>query len=164
MAPKRWASLQTLIHPCKMESSTGLLGISPELIDAIFSEIRGSHETFRSLSLVCRRLYALSTRFLYKSVIIRGPANGERFAWTITHCPHLIPLVRELQIHYHETGHDDHTPEDLDLVIANLANLESLVVRSDGFDNRRQTNLFDQPQVLPVLRSCKLAFCLAGLV
>lgn len=143
-----------------MDSSTptGLLTLPTELFDAIVGEIQDSYETVRSLARVCRRLHDQLNPLVFESVIIRQPSTGEKFAWAITHAPHLAPLVLELQIHFHGTGDDEPfcIPEEFEPVIAQLANLETLVVKSDYFDNEQDTNLFCRPDVLPALRECKL--------
>lgn len=143
-----------------MESSTstGLLSLPQELVNAILIEISDSYMTFRSLARVCRKLNALSNPFVYNSVIIRQPSTGEKFAWAMAHAPHLNPLVHELQIHLHGTGDDEpfNIPEDFESVLAKLVNLELLVIKSDYFDNVQDTSLFCQPGILPALGSCKL--------
>lgn len=141
-----------------MESSTSrFLALPTEIIKAILLALRPSLSSLNSVSRVSRRLNAVSIPLLYRLVIIRSPQHGEKFSRTVSHCPNLTLLVRELQIHYHETK-DDECPEDLDPVIAQLVNLESLVVRGDWFNYKAalQTNLIRRHQdILPNLRSCK---------
>lgn len=136
-----------------------LLTLPQELIDAIFANIGNSYKTFQSLARVCRTLNAMANPFLYESVIIREPSTGEKFAEAMTNSPHLNPLVHKLQIHLHGTEDDQpfNIPEDFEPVLAKLVNLESLVIKSDYFDNGQDTNLFCRPGILPALRSCKLS-------
>lgn len=150
----------TLPNLDQMVSSTpmGLLSLPQEIINAILTEIGDSIMTYRSLARVCRTFNALANPFVYESVIIRQPSTGEKFAEAMTNAPHLNPLVHKLQIHLHGTEDDVpfNVPEDFDSVLPKLVNLESLVIKSDYFDNEPDDNIFSRPGVLPALRSCKL--------
>ena len=135
----------------------GLLNLPQELINAILVEIGESYMTYRSLARVCRTFNALVNPLIYDSVIIRRPSTGEKFAEAMANAPHLRPLVYKLQIHLHGTEDDVpfNIPEDYDSVLLKLINLESLVIKSDFFDNGQESGLFCRPGILPALRSCK---------
>ncbi|KAL1981458.1 hypothetical protein VTN96DRAFT_2630 [Rasamsonia emersonii] len=163
--------------------SVSLLSLPQELIECILLHLRAgpSLQDLGRVAQVCHRLHRLATPILYCSVWLRHPINGDRFAWTIQHCPALIHLIRELQFHYHCEESEDHGPEDLDGVTSQLFNLEALVIRAKYFEARpsypnlppakeleaverwEENRLFCQAarpgsQVLPALSSCDLGF------
>ncbi|KAJ5091183.1 hypothetical protein NUU61_006053 [Penicillium alfredii] len=146
-----------------MESFTShLLELPPEILEAVLLALPPSSSRLAAVSCVCRRLHFVSIPLLYRSVALRSPEHGKQFCWTVRHGADVIPHVRELQIHYHETDDEsDDCPEDLYPVFTQLVNLESLVVRSDWFDPKTasRTSLISGPQeVLPNLRCCNLGY------
>lgn len=144
-----------------MESSTSsLLELPHDLVEAIAFAIRPDLKTLDAFSRVCRSLYTISIPVLYRSVALRSPQGTSRFSSTIAHPPHLISPVRELQIHYHDLDEEtDDCPEDADPVLAKLVNLESLTVRTNWFNWNKAftTSLIRDPQrTFPALRFCVL--------
>ncbi|KAJ5805110.1 hypothetical protein N7474_010997 [Penicillium riverlandense] len=148
-----------------MESSSakGLVALPQEIIEAILVELGSS--SFRPISHVCRSLRSICLPFLYRSIVLRDPNQAEAFLATLSQSPHSIPLlVRELQIHYHNTldekDNPTTSPEHLDPLIMKLSSLESLVIKSDFFDYTaaEKISLLRQPELFPSLTSCHIGF------
>ncbi|OQD97297.1 hypothetical protein PENSOL_c012G00768 [Penicillium solitum] len=150
-----------------MESSplTGLLACPQEIIDAILVELRPNLAGIAAVARVCHKLYSAATPGLYQSVMIWQPVNVDRFAKIIKDKPHLISFVRRLQVHYHvipDAGENlPHIFRLLDLfgfqpTLANLVNLESLVIKAGYLPSLEKPHLFRRPEILPNLRSCVL--------
>ncbi|KAJ5358172.1 hypothetical protein N7541_005330 [Penicillium brevicompactum] len=78
---------------------------------------------------------------------------------TSSHC--VTSLIREVQIHYHVLDEEtDDSPEDIEPVLSNLVNLESLVIRTSWFDTdkAKKMQLLCRPQeTLSALRSVILS-------
>lgn len=143
-------------HP----GAKGLVALPQEIIETILIETRPSD--LRSISHVCRSLHAICLSHLYRSIVLRNPNQAERFLATLSQSPHSIPpLVRELQIHYHNTldekGRPTTSPEHLDPIIAKLSRLESLVIKSDFFNYTaaEKISLLREPELFPSLTSCR---------
>lgn len=154
-----------------MESSPliGLLACPQEIIDAILAELRPNFASIAAVTCVCRKLYSAATPGLYQSVMISQPVNMDRFAKTIKNNPYLISFIRRLQVHYNiipDAGiTQPHIFRLLDLVgfqptIAELVNLESLVMKADCLPRLEKRRLFRQPEILPNLRSCNIPITL----
>ncbi|KAJ5604644.1 hypothetical protein N7510_009798 [Penicillium lagena] len=144
-------------------SAKGLVALPQEIIEAILVEIRPS--SLRSVSHVSRSLRSICLPFLYRSIVLRDPNQAETFLATLSQSQHSIPpLVRELQIHYHNTLDEKDqpttSPEHIDPIIAKLSSLESLVIKSDFFDYTAAAkfSLLRQPELFPSLTSCHIGF------
>lgn len=135
------------------------LQFPPEIAQIIALAIRPSLKSLSNFAQVCRSLCPVSTPILYKSVVLRNVGSANHFSWTISHSPDLIPLVRELQIHFHDMDEDsDDCPEDFEPTLVKLVHLESLVIRAEWFDDMKasRTTLINNPsEALPAFRSCE---------
>lgn len=136
-----------------------LLHLPLEILEHIASAIRPSLRSLSIFAQACRTLYSISTPVLYKSVVFRSLESARHFSDTISHSPNLIPLVRELQIHYHDLDEDSSdSPEDVEPTLVKLVHLQSLVVRTNWFDYQKaiKTRLINNPsEAFPALRSCE---------
>lgn len=172
-SPPSYQASSTVSYPTsiKMESSplTGLLACPQEIIDAILVELRPNLAGIAAVARVCHKLYSAATPGLYQSVMIWQPVNVDRFAKIIKDKPHLISFVRRLQVHYHvipDAGENlPHIFRLLDLfgfqpTLANLVNLESLVIKAGYLPSLEKPHLFRRPEILPNLRSCKIPIAL----
>ena len=137
-----------------------LLQLPTEILDAILSEVRSSLSTLKALSQSCRRLHTLAAPHVLRSVTIRSPKSMNRFIETATSSHCVTSLIREVQIHYHVLDEEtDDSPEDIEPILSNLVNLESLVIRTSWFDTdkAKKMQLLCRPQeTLSALRSGEL--------